>query len=133
MNLPFIGDPVKSIIRTMVPVPKQWPSYGDDSWETYSVSNIEEPEMSEIPVFIFTPLTTSTRPLPVLIWFHGGGFCLGSAENMVYQTICRSLAHRTHCIVVSVEYRLAPEFKFPTQVEDAFAALKWVHEKALAF
>ena len=67
MNLPFIGDPVKSIIRTMVPVPKQWPSYGDDSWETYSVSNIEEPEMSEIPVFIFTPLTTSTRPLPVLV------------------------------------------------------------------
>jgi len=52
---------------------------------------------------------------------------------MVYQTICRSLAHRTHCIVVSVEYRLAPEFKFPTQVEDAYSALKWVHTNAKSF
>ena len=50
--------------------------------------------------------------LYVKVFYHGGGFCLGSAENMVYQIICRSLANRSKCIVVSIEYRLAPEFKY---------------------
>jgi len=111
MNLPFVGDPVKSIERREVLVPKQWPPYGEKVWDNFSVSELDQTQQMNIPVFIFTPLTTTTAPLPVLVWYHGGGFCLGSAENMVYQTICRSLAHRTHCIVVSVEYRLAPEYK----------------------
>jgi len=133
MNIPlFVGDPVKSIVKRSIPVPKKWPSYDDEEWETHSIHNLADNQLVKMPLYIFTP-EGNEKSLPILVWYHGGGFCLGSAENMVYQTICRSLAKRANCIVVSVEYRLAPEYKFPTQVEDAYAALRWVHENAESF
>ncbi|PGS55925.1 alpha/beta hydrolase [Bacillus sp. AFS041924] len=66
-------------------------------------------------------------PFPIFIYYHGGGWVLGDIESM--DACCRFLANRTKSIVVSVNYRLAPEYKFPTAVEDAYAALKWVYEK----
>ncbi|HWP19802.1 MAG TPA: alpha/beta hydrolase [Burkholderiaceae bacterium] len=60
--------------------------------------------------------------LPVLLYLHGGGFTIGSIET--HDSLCRQLALRADCAVVSYEYRLAPEHRFPTAVEDSWAALR---------
>lgn len=66
--------------------------------------------------------------LPVLIYFHGGGWVTGSVET--HDHVCRALADKASCLVVSVEYRRAPEHKFPAAVEDAYAAATWAVENA---
>jgi acetyl esterase len=63
-----------------------------------------------------------------LVYFHGGGFVLGSIEE--HDALCRQLAVDSGCAVYSVEYRLAPDHKFPAAVDDAFAAATWVAEQA---
>ena len=71
---------------------------------------------------VYTPEGTS--PLPVLVYFHGGGWVIANLD--VYEPSCRALANAAGCIIVSVAYRQAPENKFPAAVDDAFAALQWV-------
>ena len=68
--------------------------------------------------------------LPVMLFFHGGGFTVGSVAS--HEPLCRHLAHLAHCAVLSVDYRLAPASKFPTAVEDAWDALAWLREEASA-
>lgn len=65
-----------------------------------------------------------TEALPVLLYLHGGGFTVGSIAT--HDGLCRRLAHLAGCAVVSLEYRLAPEFKFPTAHEDSWEALQWI-------
>jgi len=62
-------------------------------------------------------------PCPLLVYFHGGGFMLGTLA--LYDTTCRRLAVQGQCAVLSVDYRLAPETQFPGAVEDAYAATRW--------
>ena len=62
--------------------------------------------------------------MPVLIYFHGGGFVFGSRDS--HDAPCRHLAREGDCIVVSVDYRMAPEFPFPQPVEDCWAATTWI-------
>ena len=63
-----------------------------------------------------------------LVYFHGGGWVLGSLESA--DASCRAIANRSRCVVVSIDYRLAPETKFPGAVEDAYAAVRWVADNA---
>ena len=77
-----------------------------------------------IPIRAYTPSRTSG--LPILVFFHGGGFVAGSLDS--HDTPLRSVANRCECIVVSVAYRLAPENKYPAAPEDAYAATKWAAE-----
>ena len=102
--------------------------------EIFNVENIKIPAPSGstnvgIPLRIYVPVE-SQQALPVLLWIHGGGFVVGGLDS--YDSICRQLAKRTECIVVSVDYRLAPDHKFPAAVEDCFAALQWVMQHATA-
>ncbi|MSQ42016.1 MAG: alpha/beta hydrolase [Dehalococcoidia bacterium] len=75
-----------------------------------------------IAVRIYRP--TAAPALPVLLWFHGGGWVLGDLDGS--DLTCRALANGAGCIVVSVDYRLAPESRFPAAADDAYAATQWV-------
>ena len=66
----------------------------------------------------------SADKLPVLLYFHGGGFTIGSIAT--HDVLCRQLSHLAGCAVVSVNYRLAPEHQFPTAANDAWDALQWL-------
>ncbi len=79
-----------------------------------------------IPVRIYRP--DSLTPLPILVYYHGGGFVFGTLDE--YNGVCARLAHHIPAIVVSVDYRLAPENPYPVPVEDAYAALQWVYQQA---
>lgn len=80
----------------------------------------------KIPIRVYTP---SVPDVPgFILYFHGGGWVLGNLDQADYP--CRLLANRTGRIVVSVDYRLSPECKFPGPLEDCYAATKWVAENA---
>lgn len=79
-----------------------------------------------IPIRIYQP--RGDGPFPALIYFHGGGWVIGNLDT--HDNVCRDLAKKAGCIVVAVDYRLAPEHKFPAAVEDAYAASQWVVENA---
>ena len=94
------------------------------------VSKVEDMKVpgpaGEIPVRIYTP--RGSGPFPALVYFHGGGWVICNLDT--HDAVCRRLANRASCVVVSVDYRLAPEHKFPAAAEDAFAATRWVAENA---
>lgn len=74
-----------------------------------------------LPARLYAP---STGHLPVLLYFHGGGFNIGSVAT--HDVLCRQLSHLAGCAVISVDYRLAPEYKFPVAAHDAWDALEWL-------
>jgi acetyl esterase len=80
----------------------------------------------EIPVRVYTP--EGSGPLPAVVYFHGGGWVIGGLDS--YDTLCTELAARVGAVVVSVDYRLAPEARFPAAADDSLAALQWVAANA---
>lgn len=84
-----------------------------------------------IPVRLYRPRgSRADQVLPALVYLHGGGFVIGDRDT--HDVLCRSLANQAGCAVVSVDYRLAPEHKFPAAVEDCIAATRWVAQQARA-
>lgn len=81
----------------------------------------------EIPIRIYTPEVREEN-LPALVFFHGGGWTLGHIET--HDIPCRQLANAAGCKVISVNYRLAPEHRFPIGLEDCYAATQWVFDCA---
>ena len=106
------------------------------------VSNPEPPELEKvqpiaipspagpIPARIYTPknLRKADGLAPCLVFFHGGGWVIGDLDS--HDVVCRKLADEGELIVMSVDYRLAPEHKFPAAVDDAIAATRWIAEHA---
>jgi len=80
----------------------------------------------EITVRVYTP--GGAAPHPALVFYHGGGWVIG--DLYTHDGICRALANAARCAVASVDYRLAPEFKYPVAAEDSYAALQWVAANA---
>lgn len=84
-----------------------------------------------IPVRLYWPVKrAAAKNLPILAYFHGGGFALGDAET--YDGVCRSLCASGEAVVVNVDYRRSPENKFPAAPEDCYAALCWAAREASA-
>ena len=106
------------------------------------VSNPEPPELESarplsipaphgvIPARIYAPKTLrKTNGLaPCLVFYHGGGWVIGDLDS--HDVVCRKLAHEGELIVIAIDYRLAPEHKFPAAVDDAITAVKWVASNA---
>ncbi|MCF8565044.1 alpha/beta hydrolase [Alicyclobacillus tolerans] len=95
--------------------------------EVGKVENTAVPgPLGDIPVRIYTP--KGEGPFPALVYYHGGGWVIGDLDAV--DVPCRMLTNRANCVVVSVDYRMAPENKFPAAAEDCYAATKWVAENA---
>lgn len=82
---------------------------------------------TEVPIRVYTPDVNSGE-LPVLVFLHGGGWVFGDLDT--HDAMCRLLAHQAECLIVSVDYRLAPEHKFPAGLEDCLTALDWAAANA---
>jgi acetyl esterase len=82
-----------------------------------------------IPVRVYRAMgTQASEILPVLVYFHGGGWVIGDLET--HDTLCRELCNGARCAVVSVDYRMGPEYRFPAAVDDSIAATRWVRDHA---
>ena len=88
---------------------------------------VEDRDADGVPVRIYRPVEKS-EPSTALIYFHGGGWVAGSIET--HDGIARALAKRVGCIVVSVDYRLAPEHPFPAALDDGWTVARWVYTNA---
>lgn len=82
-----------------------------------------------VPARVYRPDAAS--PAPTIVYLHGGGFVIGDLDT--HEGVCRLLSRDTGAVVVSVDYRLAPEHRFPAAVDDSWAALQWVHEHVADF
>jgi acetyl esterase len=91
------------------------------------VHSVEDADADGVPVRIYRPVETDA-PSAGLVYFHGGGFVAGSVE--VYDPLTRAFAKRAGCVVVSVDYRLAPEHRYPAALDDAWTATRWVASNA---
>ena len=90
------------------------------------IENISMP--GGIALRIYTPIAAGGEALPAIVFFHGGGFTIGDLDT--HDGLCRILAAESGARVIAVNYRLAPEHKFPAAVDDAFAAVSWIEENA---
>ena len=102
-------DPLVSVRDEMIPGPEDAP---------------------EVKVRIYEPANRDDTPLPCLFSYHGGGFLFGTVYRQ--ENLCQRYVKNAGCVVVSVEYRLAPQWKAPAQLLDCYAALTWVHDNAAA-
>ncbi|WP_231577938.1 alpha/beta hydrolase [Thermorudis peleae] len=97
-----------------------------------TISDAQVPAQGDrpaIPVRLYQPEGVA-RPAPALLWIHGGGYVMGTVAQEDYRLV--PLALQVPCVIVSVDYRLAPEHPYPTPLEDCYAALRWVWDEATA-
>ena len=98
--------------------------------EVASVSDLRVGNLATgVPIRLYRPAGSNpSESLPVLVYYHGGGFVIGDLET--HDTLCRQLSNFSGCAVVSVDYRVAPESRFPAAVDDCLAATLWIHRHA---
>src|SRR5580700_9263252 len=92
-----------------------------------SIENLTIPgPEGQIPIRVYTP--DAPAPRPAMVYFHGGGWVVCDLDT--HDVVCSAIAHRAGAVVVAVDYRLAPEFKYPAAVIDCYAATVWVAANA---
>jgi acetyl esterase len=79
-----------------------------------------------VPYRLYRPEAGGAAPLPMVAFFHGGGWIFGGLDS--HDHVCREIAHQAGALVVSVDYRLAPEHKFPAAFDDCLAATRWLRD-----
>ena len=104
--------------------------FKDKPIKLFQVKDATIPSSSgKIPVRVYYP--TAKESLPALVYFHGGGWVIGDLDT--HDATARQLAKGSNCIVVSVDYRLAPEHKFPAAMDDCYEATKWIAENGASW
>ncbi len=86
---------------------------------------------AEVPIRIYTPANrqdVAASKSPALVYFHGGGWVMGTLD--AYDGLCQDLAGTSGCKIISVDYRMAPEYPYPIPFEDAYAATEWISDNA---
>lgn len=134
--------PIQNLTPTQA---RQLPSFKDAVNSLLDKNNIARPSAPDVTIStmmipgyggvplrakVYTP-NNVTGPRNVIVYYHGGGWVIANADVYDYSTL--ALAEETRAVVVSVDYRLAPEHKFPTAHQDAFAAYKWVKANAATY
>lgn len=118
------GMPVKEIRKTLNKDSTKW------SANPIPFSNIKnmsiDTTLNKIPVRIYTP--EGGGKFPIIVYSHGGFWMAGNVDS--YENVCRKLAKNTKAIVISVEYRLAPENPFPAGLDDVYNVVQWAHKNA---
>lgn len=106
------------------------------SWRNIYCPNTSR-ELQHIPVdncrlraYIYRPKNKKSKLLPVIVYYHGGGFIAGNIDS--YDPLCRDLCEHSGNIIVSVGYRQAPEFSFPSSPNDCYSSLEWVTKHAMS-
>ncbi len=101
-------------------------------FEAGELANVEDRTIyanaADLAVRVYQPENPQQKKLPLVVYYHGGGWTIGSLNT--HDPICRALAAWSGCVVVSVDYRLAPEHPFPVPLEDSYAALVYLAEHA---
>jgi acetyl esterase len=140
-------DPiVKGLLDQMAanPLPKLWevpPAQGREMYRAMSqalepqgiaigkIDNVTfQGPAGQMKARVYSPVASGGAALPALVYFHGGGWVIGDLDT--HDALCRTLTNETGARVVAVDYRLAPEHKFPAAADDAYAAVKWVEANA---
>lgn len=104
---------------------------GGEPPDVFKVEDTEiQGPIGPIPLRTYTPRDPQGSVMPVLIYYHGGGYVIGSRDS--HDVPCRYLALEADCIVVSVDYRMAPEHPFPKPVEDCWAAASWIVDNVVS-
>jgi acetyl esterase len=137
---------VKAFLDSMaaVPGPKMWEIAPPAAREAFAammqlvgpkdvpigkVQNLTMPGPGgDLALRIYTPVAAKSEKLPTLVFFHGGGYVIGDLDT--HDGLCRMFANDANLRVIAVDYRLAPEHKFPAAVEDAYAAVCWIETNA---
>lgn len=143
---PYRPDPATAALLKLmqeaeVPAMSELGAEGAREFMRAAASNdIDPPEIGEtidrvlpgpagdIPIRIHRPATSSATPGPVLLYFHGGGFVVGDLDT--HERICKMLVHHGNVTCINVDYRLAPEHRYPAAVDDAIASLQWLCSNA---
>lgn len=119
---PTVSDAVRTVMATSK----------DANSELLELSEVKditvEGAQGLITARLYRPYTKKKVPLPIVVYYHGGGFVIADID--VYDATPRALANKTGALFVSIEYRRAPEAKFPAAHEDAYAAYRWVVQNA---
>jgi acetyl esterase len=99
----------------------------DDSGLLVEAEKVIRPDGSALDLRIYTPSMRTSESLPVVLFMHGGGFVIGSLDS--HHDMAADAARGANAVVVSVDYRLAPEYPYPAGLEDCYTALCWVREQ----
>lgn len=107
---------------------KSWDDFKEEVEAVGAVENIVvENDIRKTPIRMYYP-KTGEDTYPVFVWVHGGGFVLGDLE--VYDAICRKITNSVDCVVISIDYGLAPEHKFPEPLEECYCVIKWISDNS---
>ena len=114
-------EPARALLRSISPPVEFYPPI-------YRIENREIPGSSgNIPIRVYYP--SEGKDFPALVWFHGGGWVIGDLETAEFN--CRKMANDVECVVISIDYRLAPETPFPGAIDDCFVATEWIFDNGV--
>lgn len=121
------GFPVVDLRNPEIPEDFEIPHFEASPLVNTASRRIQGPA-TELKVKIYEAVERATSPLPALLWIHGGGYVLGDPD--IDDGLCEQFVLNANCVVVSVDYRLAPQNPYPAALEDCYAALKWMVSQA---